>query len=108
MNFLKKIFGGGRDGRQGDAMYLYVKPKACDEILEVRIDMRNNLSLADDGDGYFMRKLARGVRCPFETEIIMHFDRDRRIINREINNGEFVTAEEYQQYRAQKSGQASG
>lgn len=96
MDFLKRLFGGGGPsaGRDG-GMYLYVQPKACNEILRLRIDLNNNLSRTDDGKGLWVRKLARGARCPFEVEIIIHFDNNRRVTSKEIVNGTFVTEEDY-------------
>lgn len=91
MNFLKKLFGGGGSSNE---LVIYVRPKMCKIIETLRLDLKSELSLTDDGSGYWVRKVANNPRCPFEVEIILHFDKSRRLINREITNGEFVTAEE--------------
>lgn len=99
MNFLKSLFSGPPSDR---GLYLYVKPKACQEILRIRIDTSNDLSLADSGDGYFVRKMARGNRCPFPVEMQIYFDKNRRMTDKQIENGEFVSQEEYDAFMAEK------
>lgn len=94
MNFLKNLFGGA-GAPQDDALYVYVQPKMCKEIVRVRIDMKNQLSRTDDETGYFVRKTARGQRCPFAAEMTLRFDGTRRLIEKTIENGSFVTEEEY-------------
>jgi hypothetical protein len=94
MGFFARFFGGGR--READrGIYLYIQPKRCDEVIRVRIDPYNELSQADEGDGYFVRKLARGARCPFEVEILLRFDKNRTLRAREIHNGAFVDEAAY-------------
>lgn len=95
MNFLKNLFGGSGGGSNDRGFYVYVKPKMCQEIIKVRIDMLNSLSQNDDGDGYFVRKTARGQRCPFAAEMTLFFDGNRRLIDKVIENGEFVTEEDF-------------
>ena len=105
MNFLKRLFGGG--GGTGDdkrSFYVYVRPKRCDEIVEVRIDLLNELSQEDTGKGYFVRKIARGTRCPFPAELLLRFNQSRRAIETQIKDGEVVTAEEYEEWLAAKAG----
>ncbi len=94
MNFLRKLLGGA-SSTSDNALYIYVKPQFCDEVLRVRINMNNDLSLSDDGEGYFVRKIARGARCPFPSEVLLRFDRNRRLIERTIDRGEFMTEADY-------------
>ena len=93
MNFLSKLFGGGQPDDKG--YYFYVRPKMCKEIVEVRIDLANQLSQQDDGDGYWVRKMVSATRCPFQAEAVLYFDSNKRETGREIENGEFVTKEAY-------------
>ncbi len=102
MNFLKKLLGGAGSGEQ-HILYLYVRPKRCDQIVRVRINLYNDLSLSD-GDGYHCRKMARAARCPFAAELFLRFDKNRRLLEQEIENGEFVTEEEYEEWETQKNG----
>jgi hypothetical protein len=103
MNFLKNLFGGSRGG-SGDkrSLRLYVRPKRCDRLVEVRIDLYNDLSQEDDGKGYFVRKIAQAARCPFPAELYLQFDGNRRLVEQSIENGEFVTEEEYQAWLAEQ------
>ncbi|MDQ7034269.1 MAG: hypothetical protein Q9P01_05375 [Anaerolineae bacterium] len=71
MNFLKKLFGGG--GSSGDEFTLYVKPKMCNRIMPIVVKRKEQLSLNDSEDGYWVRKIANHPRCPFEVEVIIHF-----------------------------------
>ena len=98
MDFLRRLFGGrgtptGPDGDRG--LYMYVRPKHCKEIVVVRIDPLNDLSRNDTGDGFFVRKMARAIRCPFPAEFTLYFDKGRRFVDSEISDGEFVEEEEY-------------
>lgn len=103
MQFLKRLFGGGGSPAQ-QHLKVYVKPKMCKIILQVDIDLINQLSMNDDGDGYWVRKIANNPRCPFEAEMTLYFDKNRNLINREITNGEFVTEAAYQEYQAAQQG----
>ncbi len=96
MNFLKKLFSGPADGSASDgSLFLYVRPKMCKEILRVRVDTKNGPSAREDGDGYYMRKVASGARCPFQVEIELFFDASKRLQDKQIVNGEFVTEDDY-------------
>ena len=105
MGFLKKLFGsGGGRSRDKNALYVYVRPQYCEQIVEVRINLLNDLSMTDDGKGYFTRKLATAVRCPYPAEIYLYFDKNRRLTDSEVEKGELVSEEEYRQWQAQKEG----
>ncbi|PJF20532.1 MAG: hypothetical protein CUN56_15695 [Phototrophicales bacterium] len=97
-NFFKKLFGG-QNGRvhDRDGMYFYVQPKRCKEIIRVRVNMNNDLSLDDDG-GYFCRKVVTAVRCPFQAELHLWFDRNRNLTNSEVINGQLVSEVDYEAY----------
>lgn len=82
----------------------YLKPKACREVLEVRVDTMNELSQQDDGT-YYVRKLARGARCPFVVELELVFSPKRALLQKTIQNGEETTREAYEAFiSAQKKG----
>lgn len=104
MNFLKSLFGGGSNNNKGDerGYYVYVKPKACNEILRIRIDLYNDLSREDSGDGYFVRKMASGHRCPFTVEMTLNFSGNRQLVNRQIENGEFVEESDWDAFNAER------
>lgn len=92
MNILKSLFGGG--GRNEDrGIYFYVQPKMCQEILRIRVDPLNDLSRADDGKTYWCRKLASAARCPFQAEVTLYFDKNKRFTGEEVENGQLVSEE---------------
>jgi hypothetical protein len=95
MNFLKKLFGGSSGGNSDRARYFYVRPKRCNEVVKVRIDMMNDLSIADEG-GYFVRKIARAMRCPFPAELHLNFDDNKNLTQVGVQDGEMVEEADYQ------------
>ena len=95
MNFLKKLFATGGSSRAGS--YFYVRPKRCPEVVKVRVNLANDPSKTDDG-GYYCRKIVRGQRCPFQAELHLYFDNNRRLIRSEVDDGELVTAEDYEAF----------
>ena len=105
---LRALFGGGGQqpgvDRDGRALWLYVRPHRCDDVLRVRIDMMNDLSQRDDGDGYHVRKLASSAnyRCS-QVELEVDFDRRRRIERREVSGGAFVEREDWEAWQAAQS-----
>lgn len=102
MNFLKNLFGGGAP-RRNPALDIYVRPKRCTEIVHVRIDLYNDLSISEDGDGFYTRKSARAIRCPFAAEVELHFDKKRQMIDSSVTDGELVTAEDYAAWQETQS-----
>lgn len=95
VQFLKRLLGGAKAIEGDRGLYFYVRPKACNEILKVRVDPMNDISQDDDGR-YFVRKLARGNRCPFPVEMKLYFDANRHYVDGEIENGIFVSADDYE------------
>lgn len=106
MNFLKKLFGGDRQAHD-DGYYVYVQPKMCKEIIRIRINLSNDLSLTDGDKGYWVRKAASATRCPFQSELTLYFNKSRQLIDKEIINGDYVDEATYQQYLID-TGQAKG
>jgi hypothetical protein len=100
MGFLRKLFGGGGGSSTQNMMTFYVRPKRCEEIVVVRLNMMNDLSITDDGNGYFVRKIAKAVRCPFEAELYVDFDSNRKVTQIGVTNGETVEEAVYQQWLA--------
>lgn len=96
MEFLKKLFGGGKaTSDDASAMFLYLKGKKCGAITRLRIDMRNDLSLNDD-DQYYVRKVAVDNKCYGQVEVELWFDANKREVNRQITGGTLVSEEEWQ------------
>jgi hypothetical protein len=110
MDIFKRLFGGGGSGASGNrssgdpnGLYFYVKPNGCDEIVRVRIDRNNDLSLDDDNKSYVVHKLARGTKCFQTVEVDLYFDQNRRLVNSELQHGVMVTEDDYQAWIAQST-----
>jgi hypothetical protein len=105
MGFLKKLFGGGGTGMSGDpnGLYFYVKPRGCEEVVRVRIDRNNDLSLADDGSAYFVHKHVRGIKCRQAVEMDMYFNANRSLVNSELQGGEMVEKADWDAWQAARA-----
>jgi hypothetical protein len=90
MSFLKNRFSGTEKPDQ--RYYIFqVKCKLCGGIIEGRVDLDNDLSLNDEGDGYLVRKgMIGGNRCFQQIEVELTFDSSRQLMDKTINGGEFV------------------
>jgi hypothetical protein len=101
VNFLKKLFSGpSGNPADRDALYVYVQPKRCDEIIKVRVNLMNEPSKTDDGRGYYVRKIVSATRCPFQAELELFFDKHKDLQNQAVTNGEIVSQEDYEAYLA--------
>ena len=91
MKFLKKIFSSG--GKQ-DRYFIYrVKCKRCGEVIEGRVDTTNDLSVEyeDKREVYHVRKVLIGAgRCYQQIEVEMTFNGNRDLLEKTVQNGEFV------------------
>ena len=105
MNFLKKLFGGSSAGnRDGSGMYFYVKLQRCEDIIRVRVDMNNELSLNDESNGYWVRKLVSGsnYKCA-HAEINVYFDMNRNLQNTDVQGGQLVKREDYEAWMSRQA-----
>ncbi len=99
MDFLKKLFSAG--GAGGDVgIYFYVKPSGCDEVVRVRINRNNDLSLADDGKNYWVHKVVMGTTCFQRVELDVYFKASRQVSETKISGGELVKKEDYEAWVA--------
>ncbi len=105
MSFLDRIFkalGGSASGSAGGApsYWVYAQCQRCGEPLKARIDLRNDLSLADESEGYVVRKGlvgSGGRRCFQAVEVTLQFDAARQqVVASEVTGGRLISAEEYQ------------
>ena len=91
MSFLKNLFSG-TPAKPDKRNYVFqVKCKRCGEIIEGRVDLDNDLSLNDDGSGYFARKmLMGGNRCFQQIEVELKFDSTRQLTDQQVTGGTIV------------------
>ena len=93
---LRKALGGAGAG-PGDGYNYWVRVRCamCGEIIRGRVDLRNELSLTDDAEGFFVRKRLIGSgRCFNPIDVTLSFDLNRRLVDRQITGGEFVEDED--------------
>jgi hypothetical protein len=108
MDFFRRLLGGAGGTKPqtvaGDkvGIYFYVRPKGCEEIVRVRIDRNNDLSLADDNSTYWVHKTVRGTtyKCMRSAELEAHFDSHRNLRSAEVSGGDLVTQAEYDAWLA--------
>ncbi|NWG06037.1 MAG: hypothetical protein HXY35_05030 [Chloroflexi bacterium] len=93
MGFLKKLFSSEPAKPKKHYHTFQVKCKRCGEIIEGRIDLDNDLSLNDEGNGYLVRKgLVGSNRCFQQIEVELKFDASRQLLEKSITGGEFVNS----------------
>ncbi len=94
--------GGGSSsfGDEGNAYWIYAQCQRCGEPLKSRVDLRNDPSLADDNQTWFVRKGLIGSgenRCFQTVEVTLHFNLPKsQVANAEVVGGKLITAEEYE------------
>jgi hypothetical protein len=79
-----------------NALWLYVKCKRCGTPLAVRVDLRNELSIDYETNEYVLHKEMMDSKCFALMHAELHFDVKRNVIAQKIDQGEFITADEYQ------------
>lgn len=94
LDSLKLIISGGA-AVADHAYWVYVRCRRCGEAIKTRIDLHNDLSIADEG-GYVVNKTLMGSNLCFErVKVTLRFDGQRRLADRQVSQGEFISAEEY-------------
>lgn len=101
MAFLKKIreaLFGNPNGeiKDKDGIYFYVKCAKCGAPIRIRVDKFHDLQQDEDDGGYVLRKEIMDGSCFRLMYATVRFDFNRRILEQEIEGGEFITWEEYQ------------
>ncbi len=97
MNFLKKLFGGDPARSADGGLYYYIRSRRSGEIVRVRLDL-NQLSPEYDGGrvtGYYARKVVVGQRSFERMEAEFGFDPNKRLIDKSVQGGEFVSHEDW-------------
>jgi len=92
MGFLDRLLG-----RSGDksVLWLYVRCSRCGAKVCVRVNLFNDLSITENG-GYILRKEILDNKCFQLMRAELRFDSKRRLISRDIDEGEFITEAEYE------------
>lgn len=93
MSFLKKLFSGESAKPEKRYYTFNIRCNRCGEVIEGRVDLDNELSLNDEGDGYLVRKGLIGSgenRCFQQIEVELTFDSARQLQEKTITGGTFV------------------
>jgi len=98
VGFLKRLSGLFRASspESKDISYLFnVQCDRCGEIIQARVNLRDDLSAHYDEEGnathYFCRKVLIGKeRCFRPIEVLMTFDAQRCLTDQKINGGHFI------------------
>ncbi len=97
MNLLRKFLqslsaGGGQDVGH----YYYVRCNRCGEVIRVRINPLNDLSLDDAGKSLWAHKIIVGQRCYNRIVADFIYDSGRRLLNKDAEGGPVVDKQAYQ------------
>jgi hypothetical protein len=103
MNWIKHIRSLFKYPGSDRNYWFFVRCNHCNEILKGRLDLYNHLSIqygdVEKDNTYYCRKvMIGGNRCYKPIEVEFTFDSSKKLINRQINGGQFVTEEEYIQF----------
>jgi hypothetical protein len=102
MSFLKgfnKMFAS-KPTEEERALYLYVRCNKCGETLRARVDIYSELSPdyeggSDKPSSYYCRKVLVGEKlCYQPIELRLKFDKNHKLVSKEISGGKFITPEE--------------
>jgi hypothetical protein len=102
MGFFKKIwdaiFGSSEGGiRDREGIYFYVKCGKCGAPVRVRADKYHDLVRDYDTGEFEWNKGIMDGTCFNLMHASVRFDPSRRVIEKEIEGGEFIDYEEYQE-----------
>ena len=100
MSFFKKISQLVSPPQDANVYWVYVKCNRCGEKVRARINLRNDLSInygvKKGGDTYYCRKSIMGAgKCFQRVEVELTFNKNRKLINQEIQGGQFISEKEY-------------
>ena len=101
MNFLKKLFASGPKvpkDETADGIFIYSQCEKCQETFRNRIDKNHDLlrNYADTGPAYTAHKEILGGYCRNMIIVDLEFDESRRLTGKSIQNGRFITREEFE------------
>lgn len=77
---------------------IYVLDHRCREAISGQIDLLNELSLAEEEGGYYVRKVLHTSgqrRCFAQVEVQVWLDNKKNVTRYEVQGGRWLTAEEH-------------
>lgn len=101
MEFLKKLFSGGTKGpkdESSEAVFIYSQCEKCGEKFRNRIDKQFDLQMnyEENGPAYRTHKELVGAQCRNTIILDLEFDQQKRLREKSIERGQFITREEYE------------
>jgi hypothetical protein len=97
MSFFKKLSNlfASSGASHNPSYWIKVKCDRCGEIIRVRIDLHNDLSINfgenEQDITYFCRKMLMGSQhCYQQIEVELTFDAGRKLAQQEIHGGKFI------------------
>ena len=86
----------GQPSLEQRSYWINTRCRRCGEELSTRVDLLNDLSIDYETGHYHARKVLIGGenRCFEKVEVTLTFDKDKKLIAREIIGGEFIDQEE--------------
>ncbi len=97
LDSLKSLFSPSGSVGSSSAMWLYVRCKRCGAPLAVRVDLRNEPSPDYENGGYVLCKEMMDDKCFSLMRAEVHMDAQHHITDKKIENGEFISQQEYAQ-----------
>lgn len=108
LEFLKKLFSGGPKALRDETsqeVFIYSQCHKCQEKFRNRIDKMHDLlrNYGDEGPAFTVHKEIVGAYCRNVMTVDLEFDEQRRLLGKTIQNGEFLTREEYEGQETESS-----
>ena len=103
MNIFKKLSKAfsAPPAKTERALYLFVRCDKCGEKLRGRVDVWNDLTPEYEGNSdspasYHCRKVLIGdQRCYQPIELTLKFDKNHKLVERQINGGKYIEEAEF-------------
>ena len=92
----EKLFGRDTADSTSDGFFLKVRCSDCREEFKLFINTSYELMQNFEETGevtYTLQKEVFGVGCKNRIQVRMHFDARKKLVSREIKNGEFIEDE---------------
>ncbi len=95
LDCVKSLFAAPAGG-DPNALWLYVRCARCGTPLAVRVDLRNEPSIDYENGGYVLHKEMMDNKCFMLMRAEVRFDNQRKVIERKVDKGEFITRAEFE------------
>ena len=102
MGFLRKLFSRGEPVYEDKGIYLYFRSnRAADAVTKIRIEPSYELN--STGSGYVWHKTIVDSRYFSRLQVTIHFDNSYNVTQATIDNGDLISAEEFEAIMAERN-----